>query len=65
MEEIPDPGWTFVEWTGDVSDPLSQVTYVEMLADRSATASFFDTMTIVFIDGFETGDTSHWTSTVP
>jgi hypothetical protein len=65
VEAIPDPGWGFVEWTGDVADPLSRLTYVEMLADRSATASFIDTTTIVFIDGFETGDTSQWSSTSP
>jgi predicted outer membrane repeat protein len=65
VEAIADPGWAFVEWTGDVADPTSAATSVEMLADRSATALFLDMSIFIFDDGFESGDTTAWTSTTP
>ncbi len=65
VEAISDPGWMFVEWTGDVADPNAAVTYVEMLADRSATAVFLDLAPFIFDDGFESGDTTAWSSTMP
>ncbi len=42
---IPDSGWTFTNWTGDVLDVNSASTSVSMLDDRSATANFFRPVT--------------------
>jgi len=51
-------GWTFVGWSGDCSG--TGVCTVTMDAAKSVTATF-DTMP--FLDGFESGDTSEWSST--
>jgi hypothetical protein len=37
---VPDRGWRFVNWTGDVADPNSPSTNVTMNTDKTVTANF-------------------------
>ncbi|MCD6567706.1 MAG: PKD domain-containing protein [Dehalococcoidia bacterium] len=39
---IPDAGWLFDSWTGDVADTLSASTTVTVDADKTVTASFIE-----------------------
>lgn len=41
ISATPDPGWTFVNWTGDaVADPNSATTTITMDDDKTVTANF-------------------------
>lgn len=40
IEAVPDSGWSFAGWTGDVADPSSSITTVTMDMDKTVTASF-------------------------
>jgi hypothetical protein len=41
LEAIPDAGWTFVNWTGDISGPDDvNLSYVIMAVDKNVTANF-------------------------
>ncbi|KAB2968830.1 MAG: endopeptidase [Thermoanaerobaculia bacterium] len=60
LTAAPDPGSFFVGWSGDCTG--TGACNLTMSAARSVGASF-DTMP--FLDGFETGNTSRWSSAVP
>jgi uncharacterized repeat protein (TIGR02543 family) len=40
LRAVPDEGWQFAGWTGDVADASSEETSVTMDSDKSVTASF-------------------------
>jgi uncharacterized repeat protein (TIGR02543 family) len=60
LTATPAPGWRLISWSGDCSG--NGACNVTMDQARSV-AAYFDTMP--FIDGFESGDTSAWSATVP
>jgi hypothetical protein len=60
LAATPDPGAFFVGWSGDCTGSGS--CDLTMSAARSVAATF-DTMP--FVDGFETGDTTRWSTLVP
>ena len=60
LTATPAAGWRLIAWSGDCTG--SGACSVTMDQARSVAASF-DTMP--FIDGFESGDTSAWSATVP
>ena len=43
---IPDNGWQFDSWTGDVADPSSATTTLTMNSDHTITANFSQIKTI-------------------
>ncbi len=57
LTPIADPGSLFISWTGDSDCADGQVT-----ADgpMTCTANFEDVGDVIFLDGFESGDTSAW-----
>jgi len=63
VEAVADPGWLFVNWTGNVADTLARQTHIAMTGDQSVTATFFEN--VVFADDFETGNFSAWSAEVP
>ena len=64
VEAVADPGWLFVNWTGNVADTLARQTHIAMTGDQSVTATFFENE-VIFADGFESGSTLSWSDTVP
>ena len=40
IEAIPDSGWQFDSWSGDVADPKSAITTVTMASDKTILANF-------------------------
>ena len=60
LTATPAAGWRLIAWSGDCTG--SGACSVTMVQARWVAASF-DTMP--FIDGFESGDTSAWSATVP
>jgi hypothetical protein len=63
VEAVADPGWFFVNWTGNVADTLARQTHIAMTGDQSVTATFFEE--VIFADGFESGGTSKWSEAGP
>ena len=64
LTAAPDPGWEVSGWTGSDDDastsPINIVTMPD--ADHTVTVHFSFPL---FSDGFESGDTSMWSSTTP
>jgi len=50
ISAVPDSGWQFDIWTGDVADPYSASTTVNMDTDKTVTATFFQDSGIVSDD---------------
>jgi uncharacterized repeat protein (TIGR02543 family) len=48
---IPDSGWRFDGWTGDVADPTSTTTTVKVAADIAVTANFKQSWLIWWLVG--------------
>ncbi|MEN8241505.1 MAG: hypothetical protein ABFS17_06270 [Chloroflexota bacterium] len=59
----PDSGWNFDSWTNTDNDAItSSLNYVTMPASvHAVTATFSVTSSLIFTDGFESGDLSAWT----
>ncbi|MFO8143886.1 MAG: hypothetical protein R6T78_04360 [Dehalococcoidales bacterium] len=57
IRAIPDEGWRFDEWSGDVSDPKSAVTTLTVSAGKKVTASFSPIVHTVSIDVEGSGST--------
>ncbi len=57
----PEPGWVFASWGGD-NDCLDGI--LNITADVSCSASFVLNADLIFHDGFESGDTTMWSTTL-
>jgi len=63
LEAIPDVGWSFDHWDGDVGDPSSAVTNITMDDDEDVTATFTDTtppITTCILDPSEPDGDNGW-----
>jgi len=63
LTAVPDPGYTFSSWSGDLTGSTNPTT-ITMNANKSVTATFALANTLPFFDGFESGGTTHggWTA---
>jgi hypothetical protein len=43
---VPDDGWQFDRWNGNVADPLSTSTTISMTSDETVTATFSQIETV-------------------
>jgi hypothetical protein len=55
-------GWTFTSWSGNLTGSTNP-TYVTMTSNLSVTATFTNSTSYLFSDGFESGNFSAWTGT--
>ncbi len=61
LAPTPSPGSFFVSWSGDCAG--TGVCQPALDADRAVTATFGNLT--IFVDGFESGDTSQWSAAAP
>ena len=63
----PSPGWMVGSWVGTSNDASTATTNVATMPNGNHTVTVNYTMqdvSLIFSDGFESGDTSRWSSTV-
>ena len=60
LAALPGPGAHLVGWSGDCSG--SGACQITLTQDREVAAAFD---TVPFLDGFESGDTSAWSTASP
>ncbi|KAB2968837.1 MAG: peptidase M14 [Thermoanaerobaculia bacterium] len=63
LTAAPAPSWSFTGWSGDCSG--TGTCNLTMSAAHAVTATFVFVDPMPFLDGFESGDTSAWSATVP
>ncbi len=63
LSATPAAGWAFTGWSGDCAG--TGVCNLTMVQGYAATATFGPADPMPFLDGFETGDLSRWSSSVP